>query len=112
MDRRALASIAALALVSLTPWAEPASAEDTGDLNLGLKYARSVCAECHAVEADDEASAHVAAPTFAAIANTRGMTRTALVVWMQSPHPSMPQLIVPIEDRDNVIAYILSLKEK
>jgi hypothetical protein len=40
------------------------------------------------------------------------MTYTALSVWFQSPHPSMPNLIIPPEDVANVATYILSLKEK
>ena len=38
------------------------------------------------------------------------MTRLALQVFLQSPHPTMPDLIVGAEDADNVIANILSLK--
>jgi hypothetical protein len=30
---------------------------------------------------------------------------------MQTSHPTMPNLIVPAEARDNVIAYIMSLKK-
>jgi hypothetical protein len=33
-------------------------------------------------------------------------------VWLQTSHPNMPNLIVPPEDRDDVIAYILSLRDK
>jgi hypothetical protein len=40
------------------------------------------------------------------------MTRLALKVFLQSPHASMPNLMVGGEDADNVIAYILSLKGK
>jgi hypothetical protein len=41
------------------------------------------------------------------------MSRTALTLWMQKPHlhHSMPEVVVPIDDREDVIAYILSLKD-
>jgi hypothetical protein len=35
----------------------------------------------------------------------------ALTVWFQSPHPSMPNLILEPGARDDVITYILSLRE-
>ena len=38
------------------------------------------------------------------------MTGTALAVWMQTSHPTMPNIIVEKNDMLNVIAYILSLK--
>jgi hypothetical protein len=53
-----------------------------------------------------------AAPTFRAIANTPGMTALALTVFLRTPHRNMPNLIISDSDRDNVIAYILSLRDK
>lgn len=55
-------------------------------------------------------SPYPAAPTFEAIANTPGMTRIALGAWMQSSHPSMPQLIVESDTLDDVHAYMATLK--
>ena len=90
-----------------------AQAQDgPGDPARGLVFAKQACAECHGVEANSSRSPNSAAPTFKTIANLPGMTGTALTVWMQSPHPSMPMLMVPTEDRQNVISYILTLKEK
>lgn len=40
------------------------------------------------------------------------MSRTALIVWFQTPDPTMPNLVLDAEDLDNVIAYILGLKDK
>ena len=39
------------------------------------------------------------------------MTGIALTVWLTTSHPTMPNIIVEPPDMDNVIAYILSLKE-
>ena len=39
------------------------------------------------------------------------MTGTALSVWLRTPHKSMPDLIIEPEDRNNVIAYIVSLRD-
>ena len=42
----------------------------------------------------------------------RGMTATALNVWLQTSHPTMPNIVLTETNRDNVIAYITSLKRK
>jgi hypothetical protein len=52
------------------------------------------------------------APTFAAIAETPGMTGTALAVWFRTSHPTMPNLVIQEQDMEDVIAYILSLRTK
>ena len=77
---------------------------------LGLRYAEQVCATCHAVTPGQGQSPNPNAPTFEVIANLPGMTGTALNAWMHSPHPSMPNLIVSPVDRDNVAAYLESLR--
>ena len=51
------------------------------------------------------------APPFKDVANTPGMTGTALRVWLSTSHPTMPNIIVEPTDMDNVIAFIVSLKE-
>jgi mono/diheme cytochrome c family protein len=85
-------------------------AVELGDPKLGLAYARTNCAECHRVEAGGAVSPSVLIPSFESIANKPGMTAIALNVWMQTPHPTMPNLIIPIEARDNLISYIISLR--
>ncbi len=102
------AAVMALGLLALTGAA--VRAEEFGDANRGLDYVKKSCTECHAVEAAEAYSPNPDAPTFEEVAKTPGMTARALVVWLQSPHPTMPNLMVPPEDRDNVVAYILSLK--
>ncbi|WP_395648007.1 c-type cytochrome [Terricaulis sp.] len=76
----------------------------------GLVYAQSVCASCHAVETGQTSSPNPQAPPFEVIANLPGMTPAALNVWLHSPHPSMPNMIVAPDDRDDVAAYLNSLK--
>ena len=88
-----------------------ASAEaQTGDLQAGAAYAEKVCAQCHATERS-EASPEPTAPPFEDVANTPGMTGTALRVWLSTSHPTMPNIIVEPQNMDNVIAYILSLRD-
>ncbi len=99
---------AALATCSAVP--SYVVADELGNPKLGESYAQANCAGCHAVLYGETESPNPDAPAFKAVADTPGMTRTALSVFLQSPHPTMPNLIVPAEDADNLIAYILSLK--
>ena len=44
------------------------------------------------------------------VANTPGMTELALTVWLQSSHPTMPNIVLKQDDLRNVVAYIRSLE--
>lgn len=85
-------------------------AEEVSNVSNGLAYARAHCAECHAVEKGDNTIVNSKAPDFPSVANTPGMTGRALAVWLQTSHPTMPNFIIPTEARNDVIAYIMSLK--
>jgi mono/diheme cytochrome c family protein len=88
------------------------SAQEMGDAGRGRRYAQTVCAECHAVTASQMVSPNPAVAPFRMIANTPGMTALALTVWFRTPHPTMPSFVLTQQDTDDVIAYILSLKDK
>lgn len=77
---------------------------------MGLRYAQQFCVTCHAVAAGESRSPNPSAPSFEVIANLPGMTGTALNAWLHSPHPSMPNVIVNPADRENVAAYLESLR--
>ena len=47
---------------------------------------------------------------FAEIANVPGMTAMALQVALQSPHKTMPNLMLEPDELRNLIAYFLTLK--
>jgi mono/diheme cytochrome c family protein/predicted TPR repeat methyltransferase len=89
-----------------------ADGQDVGDARKGLAYAQRVCAECHNVLRSEAASPNKQAPPFKAIADTPGMSVTALTVWSRTSHPTMPNFVIEPADMDDLIAYILSLREK
>jgi mono/diheme cytochrome c family protein len=99
--------IAAAAL--LVP-AQAATAQEA-DIEAGGAYAEQVCAACHAVLPNEAFSPLAAAPTFQSVADTPGMTEMALTVWLQSSHPTMPNIVLKQDDLRNVVAYIRSLKK-
>ena len=80
------------------------------DLARAQQIVTQVCAACHAVLANEQHSPLPQAPTFQSVANTPGMTELALSVWLQSSHPTMPNIILEQDDLRNVVAYIRSLK--
>jgi mono/diheme cytochrome c family protein len=99
-----------LATMLLAPGV-PAAAVELGNVAAGLEYAQRVCSDCHAVE-KDTATLFAQVPSFQEVADTEGMTPRALVVWLRTSHPNMPDLIIPPDDMDNVVAYIMSLRTK
>ena len=103
--RLAPAAILALAAVS-------AHAQD-GDVAAGHAFAREACRACHMVEAKQQKPRRIViGPAFPDIANTRGMTATALLVFLTTSHPKMPNLILTPDEIADVSAYILSLRKR
>ena len=103
-----IAFVASIALISL---ATVAVCQDAGDEQNGAAYARKVCAECHAISDEQTSSPSSKVASFSAVANTPGMTATALIVWFRTPHPTMPNLIIEPQDQKDLAAYIMSLRK-
>lgn len=100
-----------LLLICGTILASPAAAQEIGDAALGRIFVQQVCAECHAVLRGDTDSPNPMATSLEALAQTPGMTATALFVHLQTSHPTMPNFVFEPEDSRNIVAYVLSLKE-
>ena len=98
-----------VSLVALVLSAADGNAQTAGDPNDGLKLAQQVCAECHATVPQQDRSPNPRAPKFVDIASTPGMTRTALMVALTTPHAGMPMFTLTSKEKDDVIAYVLSL---
>ena len=105
MFARILATFAMSAVVS-----HAALAQLPGDAGKGLAYATQVCAQCHAVRPGDKFSPNPKAPSFGDIANTSGVTGISLAASLHSVHENMPAFVLSLDERDNIIAHILSLK--
>src|SRR5437016_385838 len=103
--------IAAAALVAISIASYDTHAQSAGDLTAGVAMARQVCSECHAVVKGQGRSPNSRSPTFVELANAPGMTAMALTVALTTPHAGMPMFVLTVDQRANIIAYILSLKE-
>jgi cytochrome c551/c552 len=83
------------------------------DIAAGHAFAREACNVCHVVEFEPRAFRRfIIGPAFRDIANTPGVTVTALQVFLTSSHPKMPNLIFTPQEKADVIAYILSLRHQ
>lgn len=92
--------------------APPVIAAQLGSVDAGRAYAEDVCATCHAIKPGAGESPVPEAPAFEQVANTPGWNERALMVFFRTPHASMPNLVITGSDADNIIAYIMSLKDK
>ena len=89
------------------------------DLEAGQNLAKDVCSSCHAVLAGEGNDPHPPPlpfekrgfpVAFEDIANTPGITETALFAWMTTSHPTMPNIMLEKKALSDVVSYILSLK--
>ena len=93
--------------------AAAASAQDIpGNAAAGKRFSMGVCAECHMVAVGQSGLYRSDAPPFPDIANLPSTTVLSLRVFLQTPHAkrSMPDLVLTEDQMDDVIAYILSLR--
>jgi mono/diheme cytochrome c family protein len=86
--------------------------EGVGDPEAGFVVASEICASCHAITREQRMWPVLKGPRFDDVADTPGMTAMALFAWMRTSHPTMPNIILEPEDLRNVVAYILSLKDR
>ena len=104
------ATILGLVLGTLVLGRSVSNAQEVGDPQTGRTFAREACASCHAIQPGQMTSLRASAPPFQQVADTPGMTGTALTVWLQTSHPTMPNLQLTLAEKGDVIAYILSLR--
>jgi mono/diheme cytochrome c family protein len=80
-----------------------------GDIAAGHAFTREACKACHDVEPEESSSRMIEiGPAFCDVANTPGMTATAIRVFLTSSHPKMPNFILTPEEIADVTAYIVS----
>jgi mono/diheme cytochrome c family protein len=91
-------------------WAVPAGAQQVGDPQAGRRLAEAWCSQCHVIGPGAPGPASDAVPTFPAIARMASTTEMSLRVFMQTPHPPMPDIQLSRQQLDDVVAYILSLR--
>jgi mono/diheme cytochrome c family protein len=81
----------------------------SGHAERGGILARTWCAHCHIVEENQE-QASDSAPAFAEVANNPSKSTLSITVWLNDPHPPMPNLSLSQDEIDDLVTYIKSLK--
>jgi len=113
---RKLMSLATAAVLWALPLDEAGAQTSamSGNARAGRAFAMQVCALCHIVAAGQLTPPRftTGAPSFRSIANLPSTTALSLQVFLLSPHPTMPNLVLTGSEAADVIAYILSLKRK
>ena len=108
---RLRAFIAGAILVTMPGVPFRAWADDL-DHSAGRSLAEHWCAECHQVTASRKTSPNPAAPRFTDIAAGPGASELSLRLLLQSQHATMPQIRMTAEQMDELVSYIMSLKQQ
>lgn len=104
--------LTAVALVSLALAAPGAGhAQSIGDAAAGEKLALEVCAQCHFVAENQPLIPRADAPPFDVIMADPSVTEMGLRAFFQTPHRNMPDLQLSQKETDDVIRFLLSLKQ-
>jgi hypothetical protein len=93
--------LAFLSGLLLTIASVPAFSQEIGDTELGRQYAEETCSSCHAVHAHEIDSRFQHATPFQIVADASGKTANALTAWLQTSHPTMPNIIMSDEEMGN-----------
>lgn len=86
----------------------PAAAQDD---QRGSELARRWCASCHLVERNAPQARADGIPSFRAIANDRRASPTVLRNSLTGTHARMPNFSLSRDEQDDLIAYILGLRD-
>lgn len=103
--RLVIAATAALA-------ATDALAADRVDVSRGEALARQWCTDCHVIDRGHRERLYDEVPAFSEIADLPSTTEVSLRAFLQTPHRLMPNLRLSPAEIDELVAYILDLKEK
>jgi cytochrome c len=97
----------------LLAWNAEAFAAEPDDAAAGRRLAQRWCSECHQMDGKPgRVESHIEAPNFVEISKEPSITPLSLRVFFQSNHWSMPNLHISATEADNLVAYILNLKQK
>jgi len=107
------AAIAAIGLIAVSLCQLPSSlrAADSADVDAGRALAERWCAECHQVAGRPTTVLDQMAPAFYSVANLRSTTGMSLHAFLSSPHSNMPNFRLSQPELDEVVEYILSMRQ-
>jgi mono/diheme cytochrome c family protein len=87
-----------------------AASAQSADPSLGRRLAETTCSTCHQIDADSaNPEPRSGAPSFVAISRMASMTELAIKVFLQTSHPTMPNIILTPDEIDSLATYIKGL---
>jgi len=89
-----------------------ALAADRLDVSRGEALARQWCTDCHVIDRGNRERLYDEVPTFSEVAALPSTTEVSLRAFLQTPHRRMPNFRLAPPETDELVAYILDLKEK
>jgi cytochrome c len=98
-------------LLALGAWGAMAAGLHV-EIEHGQELARAWCTTCHAVEPGIMVGPYADVPSFAAVARQPSTTASSLVAFLSTPHGDMPDVKFTDRQLQDVVTYILSLREK
>lgn len=102
--RSAAAAVAGVAVLGLASAASAQSPEK------GRELAERLCASCHMNPGQGEKSGPRGIPGFAAVASRPGQTHEAVVHWLRSVPPMMPDHHLTQDEAYDLADFIMSLR--
>jgi cytochrome c len=100
-----------LPALALGAWAAAAAGPHV-ESDGGHDLARAWCTSCHAVEPGVLVGPYADVPSFTAVARQPSTTASALVAFLSTPHGDMPDVKLTAQQLNDVVTYILSLRER
>ncbi|MDW8315233.1 MAG: cytochrome c [Rhodovarius sp.] len=100
------------AFVLLLALAGPAAAQPFGDAESGRRLAETWCSACHMIGPRASGPVNDAVPSFPAIAAMPSTTDMSLRVFLTATHSRMPNMQLSRAEADDLITYILSLRDR
>jgi mono/diheme cytochrome c family protein len=88
------------------------AADDGVDVSRGHELAKAWCTQCHAVERGQLVGPFADIPSFVAVARQTSTTGPALHAFLTTPHGDMPDVKLTPSQLGDLIAYILSLRDR
>jgi mono/diheme cytochrome c family protein len=89
-----------------------AATDGPGNPGYGRGLANDICGECHIVSPDQEYSGKRLGPNLVERVRDPEITELALRSYLQTTHPVMPNIMLSQEQTDDIIAYLLTFKER
>lgn len=103
-------AVVATGLAALALGGASVCAQSIGDPVSGRRLAEAWCSECHAITLYATGASRRGLD-FAEVARRPNTTALSLKVFLRSSHDTMPNLILKPDEAEDIVAYILSLKQ-